>query len=159
MTSVVTKYARLPLALHRFEDRGRRAPHLVQQVDHRLGRELPFGKVHHGEVHEGVVVAYQCHEAVELVQRRSRVGHVAYPHRRAQALGDRRAEHLRLGLFQLGARQVVHVDVGAAGYQLVHLREVVRGRIARLGLDLLHSYRLLLACGRVAARPARTSRV
>ena len=93
-------------------------------------------------------------QTVEGAQRAIGALGVAEPHRCADTLGDGLTEQLGLGGLQLGSRQVVHIDVGAVGDQLVDHREVVGSRVCDFGLDLAHIDRLLVAVGGLRAVPA-----
>ena len=93
-------------------------------------------------------------KAVESVEPFGEGG-VADPGGHADALGDRLAEEGGFGLFELRARQVVHVYVRTVGDQLVDEREVIRRGVAHFGLYALQPDGFLELFGGCAARPAR----
>nr|DAS01407.1 MAG TPA: hypothetical protein [Caudoviricetes sp.] len=130
-------------------------PQLVEQL-HDVGR-VGERRLLIGEVVDGLVADLggdRLQKAVEGVVARC-AGRVADPHRGADVLGEGLPEEHRFGLFEVGAREVVHVDVGQRRDLFVDHREVVRGGESQFGLHAAEVDGLLLFGRRGASRPAR----
>ena len=79
---------------------------------------------------------------------------VAHPHRRADAFGDGLFEERGFGLFEFGAREILHIDLGTVGNQLIDQREVVCGRVAQFGFHAVERDGFLEFFRAGAAAPA-----
>ena len=103
--------------------------------------------------HSNACVQNLIQETVEGVEAAT-VGGVAIPHSGTNVLGNRGTEESGLGLFELSAREVFVVHIGARCNQLEDGREVVRGAITTLGLHSLQVHHFLELIGWRATLPA-----
>ena len=130
-------------------------PQVVEELHH-LGRIFEVGGLERHVV--GLLLRHGrsdgLQKAVESVVA-ARLGGIADPHRRTDAFGDGLFEKRRLGLFELGARQIVEIDVGPRRNPLVDEREVVGRREPQLGLHTAEIDGLLVFGGGGSSRPSR----
>nr|DAF45440.1 MAG TPA: hypothetical protein [Siphoviridae sp. ctBLh2] len=144
----------LPLGLEVLHPGVGVGPERVEEFDDLLGRGEVGALV--GLVVDALVIDElldDLEESVEGVVARLGRG-VADPHRGADVLGQCAAEELRLGLLELGAREVVQMQVGDGRDLLADHREIVGGGESHLGLHALQ-VDLLLELGRGgASRPS-----
>ena len=144
----------LPVGLEVLDTQVGFVPQLVEQL-HDVGR-VGERRLLVGEVVDDLVVNLGLdlfQESVEGVVAR-RGGRVADPHRGADVFREGLSEERRFGLFEVCAREVVHVDVRHRRDLFVDHREVVCGGESQFGFHAAEIDGLLLFGRRGASRPA-----